>query len=118
MAVVSNKFDGAVKKLIDRYFGQYISVAIGESAEVRKKPAPDTVYQALRELSANAENAVYVGDSDVDMQTAANVPMICVSVTWGFRTDKQLLDAGARKERMIKAPRELLPLLERLSPEG
>jgi phosphoglycolate phosphatase len=118
LAVVSNKFDGAVKKLRDRYFGQYISVAIGESGKVRKKPAPDAVYQALRELSADAENAVYVGDSEVDLTTAVNVPMTCVSVTWGFRTRQQLLDAGAKKEHMITAPQEFLPLLERLHQEA
>jgi phosphoglycolate phosphatase len=117
LAVVSNKFDGAVKKLRDRYFGQYISVAIGESEKVRKKPAPDAVYQALRELSADAESAVYVGDSEVDLTTAVNVPMTCVSVTWGFRTRQQLLDAGAKKEHMITTPQELLPLLERLRQE-
>jgi phosphoglycolate phosphatase len=118
LAVVSNKFDGAVKKLRDRYFGQYISVAIGENEKVRKKPAPDAVYQALRELSADAESAVYVGDSEVDLTTAVNVPMTCVSVTWGFRTRQQLLDAGAKKEHMITTPQELLPLLERLRQEA
>jgi phosphoglycolate phosphatase len=118
LAVVSNKFDGAVKKLIHEYFGQYISVAIGESASVQKKPAPDTVYQALQELSADASKAVYVGDSEVDLTTAVNSKMLCVSVTWGFRTRQQLLDAGAKKEYMITTPQELLPLLEQLSQEG
>jgi phosphoglycolate phosphatase len=118
LAVVSNKFDGAVKKLIRQYFGQYISVAIGESADVQKKPAPDTVYQALKELCADAESAVYVGDSEVDLTTAVNANMPCVSVTWGFRTRQQLLDAGAKKEHMITTPQELLPLLEQLSQEG
>lgn len=118
MAIVSNKFDGAVKKLNERYFGQYISVAIGESATVQKKPAPDTVYQALAELAADVSRAVYVGDSEVDRQTAANVPMTCVSVTWGFRTRKQLLEAGASDAYMIKTPQELLPLLSRLQQEA
>lgn len=117
MAIVSNKFDGAVKKLNERYFDQYISVAIGESATVQKKPAPDTVYQALAELAADASRAVYVGDSEVDRQTAANVPMTCVSVTWGFRTREQLLEAGASDAHMIKTPQELLPLLSHLQQE-
>lgn len=118
IAIVSNKFDGAVKKLNEKYFSQYIRVAIGESAAVQRKPAPDTVYQALAELSADATRAVYVGDSEVDLQTAANVPMTCISVTWGFRTRQQLLDAGADENHMIKTPQELLPLLTRLQQEG
>lgn len=118
MAIVSNKFDGAVKKLNEKYFNKYISVAIGESATVQRKPAPDTVYQALAELAADASRAVYVGDSEVDRQTAANVPMPCISVTWGFRTREQLLEAGASDAYMIKAPQELLPLLSRLRQEG
>ena len=85
---------------------------------VKRKPAPDTVYQALAELSSQAENAVYVGDSEVDIQTAAHVPMRCVSVTWGFRTEEQLLAAGAKPARMIRTPQELLLLLPRLDEEG
>lgn len=111
MAIVSNKFDGAVKQLNEKYFKAYIPVAIGESATVKKKPAPDTVYQALSELACDVSHAVYVGDSEVDRQTAANVPMPCISVTWGFRTKKQLLEAGAREACMINSPQELPPLL-------
>ena len=111
MAIVSNKFDGAVKKLNEKYFKEYIPVAIGESATVKKKPAPDTVYQALSELACDVSHAVYVGDSEVDRQTAENVPMPCISVTWGFRTRKQLLEAGAREACMIKSPQELPQLL-------
>lgn len=118
LAIVSNKFDGAVKKLNEKYFKKYISVAIGESTTVQRKPAPDTVYQALAELSADASQAVYVGDSEVDRQTAANVPMTCISVTWGFRTQEQLLENGASKACMIKAPGELLSLLSHLQQEG
>lgn len=117
LAIVSNKFDGAVKQLNEKYFKQYIKVAIGESATVKRKPAPDTVYQALAELSSQADNAVYVGDSEVDVQTAAHVPMRCVSVTWGFRTEEQLLAAGAKPARMIRTPQELLVLLSRLDEE-
>ncbi len=118
MAIVSNKFDGAVKQLCRKYFGKYIEAAIGESAEVKRKPAPDTVYQALRELSRDASQAVYVGDSDVDIQTAGNVPMPCISVTWGFRTEEQLKKAGAADDFMVKAPQELPSLLTRLRKEG
>lgn len=84
VAVVSNKFDAATKQLCRKYFGDLVEVAIGERADVRKKPAPDTVQEALRELGVSAEGAVYVGDSDVDIETARNCGMPCISVTWGL----------------------------------
>ncbi len=116
LAIVSNKFDGAVKQLCKKYFGEYISVAIGESDRVKRKPAPDTVYQALRELGSDGSRAIYVGDSEVDLQTAQNAKLPCVSVTWGFRTKEQLLNAGA--ELIIRTPQELPDLLARLRAEG
>lgn len=111
MAIVSNKPDRAVKLLGAKFFGEYVQHFHGDREGGQRKPAPDMVYRALRELDSDAEHAVYVGDSEVDLQTAANVPMTCISVTWGFRTREQLLDAGASKEHMIKTPQELLPLL-------
>lgn len=117
LGIVSNKFDAAVKELNGIYFGDRIPSSIGESDKIRKKPAPDTAYQALEELSSTAEQAIYVGDSDVDIATAANVPMRCISVTWGFRNRSQLIEAGAVPELMITSPQELLPLLQRLSQE-
>lgn len=97
MAVVSNKFDTATKELIRHFFGNLIEVAIGENeaAGVRKKPAPDTVNEALRQLGVGKENAVYVGDSDVDIQTARNSGLPCISVLWGFRDREFLLENGA-----------------------
>lgn len=94
MAVVSNKFDTATKELIHHFFGSLIEVAIGENeaAGVRKKPAPDTVNEALRQLGVGKENAVYIGDSDVDLQTARNSGLPCISVLWGFR-DRLFLQA-------------------------
>lgn len=114
MAVVSNKFDGAVKRLCEKYFGGYLEAAIGESADVKRKPAPDTVYRALRELSCDNSRAVYVGDSEVDIQTAKNASLPCINVTWGFRTAGQLKAAGADEKLMIGHPQELLPLLAKL----
>ena len=116
LAIVSNKFDGAVKQLCKKYFGEYISVAIGESDQVKRKPAPDTVYQALRELGSEGSRAIYVGDSEVDLQTAQNAKLRCVSVTWGFRTKEQLVNAGAGL--IIRTPQELPYLLARLQAEG
>lgn len=97
MAIVSNKLDAAVKQLNEIYFKQYINVAIGENeaAGVRKKPAPDTVYTALRELGAKAEDAIYIGDSEVDLATARNAGLPCISVTWGFRDRACLTEHGA-----------------------
>lgn len=97
LAVVSNKFDTATKELIRHFFGNLIEVAIGENeaAGVRKKPAPDTVNEALRQLGVGKEDAVYVGDSDVDLQTARNSGLPCISVLWGFRDREFLLENGA-----------------------
>lgn len=111
MAIVSNKLDAAVKDLNEIYFKDYISVAIGENeaAGVRKKPAPDTVYTALRELGAAADEAVYVGDSEVDIATAKNAGLPCISVTWGFR-DRALLMAHGAKQ-LCDTPQEVWDIL-------
>ena len=112
IAVVSNKFDGAVKGLCQNYFGSRIPVAIGESQGVARKPAPDTVFRALAELGAGAGRAVYVGDSDVDIATARNAGLPCISVSWGFRDADFLTAHGARQ--IVGSPAELEALL--LSP--
>lgn len=96
LAIVSNKADFAVKELCGIYFADTVSVAIGEREGIRRKPAPDTVEQALGELGASREEAVYVGDSDVDIETARNAGMPCISVTWGFRDEEFLRAHGGR----------------------
>ncbi|MBR6180818.1 MAG: HAD-IA family hydrolase [Prevotella sp.] len=95
VAVVSNKFDAATKALCQHFFASLVDVAIGESERVRKKPAPDTVMEALRLLEVEKEQAVYIGDSDVDIATARNSGIPCISVTWGFRDRTFLLGHGA-----------------------
>lgn len=107
LAVVSNKFYAATQELIRHFFPE-ITVAIGEhEAEgIRKKPAPDTVFEALRQLGVGKEKAVYVGDSDVDLQTACNSGLPCISVLWGFRNRDFLLAHGATT--FISRPEELL----------
>jgi len=107
-AVVSNKFDAATKELCRHFFPDTIDVAVGEhEAEgIRKKPAPDTVLQALSQLGVGQEGAVYVGDSDVDIQTARNSGLPCISVLWGFRDREFLLAHGA--ETFVSQPLELL----------
>jgi phosphoglycolate phosphatase len=109
IAVVSNKFDKAVKELSQSYFGEYIKVAIGESKNIAKKPAPDTVFKALEELGSTAEKSVYVGDSEVDVKTAKNSGLVCVGVTWGFRDREVLEQKGA--DYIIDMPQELLNIV-------
>lgn len=109
LAIVSNKVDSAVKTLRTLYFNDTIEVAIGEKEGIRRKPAPDTAVTALQELGASAEDAVYVGDSDVDIQTAANAGMDCISVSWGFRDTAFLQAHGA--SRIIDHPSQLSQLL-------
>lgn len=96
IAVVSNKLDEATKLLCREYFGDNVSVAIGDSEGRNKKPAPDSVLEALRVLGMSVEEAVYVGDSEVDILTASNCGMKCISVTWGFRSREVLEAAGGR----------------------
>ena len=97
MAIVSNKADAAVKELNEIYFRDVIDVAIGENeaAGIRKKPSPDMPIEALNQLGAAPDEAVYVGDSDVDIETAANAGMCCVSCSWGFRSVDFLEEHGA-----------------------
>ena len=109
VAVVSNKFDDAVKSLCHHYFGDRVPVAIGESATVRKKPAPDSALAALDALHIPADRAVYIGDSDVDIQTAKAAGMDCISVTWGFRDADFLLANGA--QRLVGTPEDLAKAL-------
>lgn len=97
LAIVSNKLDTAVKELSNIYFEGIVKTAIGEQDGVAKKPAPDTVYKALEELGMPKEGAVYVGDSDVDVMTAKNAGLPCISVLWGFRDKEFLLAHGATK---------------------
>lgn len=109
LAIVSNKFDSSVKVLCRNYYNEYIKVAIGESQNVAKKPAPDSVFTAIKELGSKVEQSIYVGDSDVDVETAHNAGIKCVGVTWGFRTRETLLNAGA--DYIIDNPVELIPIL-------
>ena len=92
MAVVSNKPDRAVKELAKIYFpGLY---ARGESTDCPRKPAPDMVHKAMEAIGA--EYCIYVGDSDVDIVTAKNAGVPCLSVTWGFRGEEELCTAGGQ----------------------
>lgn len=106
IAVVSNKFYAATQELCRHFFGDYVEVAIGERENIRKKPAPDSVIEALRQLGVSADGAVYVGDSEVDIATARNSGLPCISVLWGFRDKDFLIENGG--VTFIAKPEELL----------
>ena len=106
LAVVSNKPDGAVKALAQAHFPGVFSIAVGEGSNVRRKPWPDSVLAAMEKMGVQKEEALYVGDSEVDVQTASNAGVRCVSACWGFRTKEELAEAGATL--MIDRPLELL----------
>ena len=109
MAIVSNKLQEGVDALSRQYFKTYLDVAIGAREGIQKKPAPDSVIEALRLLDIPKERAVYVGDSEVDIATAQNAQMDCITVTWGFRSRKEQEAAGA--DIFVDKPEEIIPLL-------
>jgi haloacid dehalogenase superfamily, subfamily IA, variant 1 with third motif having Dx(3-4)D or Dx(3-4)E len=111
LAIVSNKIDSAVQDLNHRYFPQ-VDVAIGDRESMRRKPDPDSVYLALEELGKIREEAVYVGDSDVDLATARNAGLPCISVLWGFRDKEFLIAHGATV--FAENPMEILDVLLRM----
>ena len=106
LAIVSNKFYAATQDLAKHFFPDTIKVAIGERETIRKKPAPDTVLEALRQLGASKEGAVYIGDSDVDIMTAKNCGLPCISVLWGFRDKDFLIQHGGTI--FVNKPSEIL----------
>lgn len=110
MAIVSNKADFAVKELNEYYFKEFDMTAIGEREGIDRKPAPDSVFQALQELGVSPDQAVYVGDSEVDLETAKRADLPCISVLWGFREKELLKKHGA--EHFARTADELYSLLE------
>ena len=111
LAIISNKPDRAVQELSDAFFPGLLELSVGESPSVRRKPAPDTVLTAASQIGLSVDQCVYVGDSEVDLQTARNAGMDCISVTWGFRDEAQLIEAGASV--LVRTPEELESLLLR-----
>ena len=105
IGVVSNKFDFAVKELCKKYFEDLVDIAIGQADDVPKKPAPYGVLKAIKLLGA--ENVVYIGDSEVDVQTAKNADIPCIGVTWGFRDRKDLEGA----DFIIDKPHDIINII-------
>ena len=110
-AIVSNKLDAAVKDLHKAFFAEWVDVAIGETETVKRKPAPDMVDEAIRQLSLlhgrdiQKSECIYVGDSEVDLLTAQNAGLPCIAVSWGFRDRAWLVEQGAKT--IIDRPDEL-----------
>ena len=111
IGVVSNKFDKAVKELCRKYFCERVEVAIGEDEQhgIRKKPAPDSVFKAMEILGCDKNSTYYIGDSEVDLETAKNSGWKSISVTWGYKDREFLLSHGA--ENIVEKPREILEIL-------
>ena len=112
LAIVSNKVDFAVKALSKDYFGDRMVSAVGDDPSRSKKPAPDSVWEAMRQMGVTVQEAVYVGDSDVDVITARNAGIPCIAVTWGFRSEESLVAAGA--QHVAREPKEILNIVKAL----
>lgn len=110
MAIVSNKLHPAVQELNKRFFQNFITSAVGESATVRRKPNPDAVLAALHELGSMPEHSLYVGDSEVDLATACNAHLACALVLWGFR-DEPFLRSLKGVYAYLDKPADLLQIV-------
>ncbi len=108
-AVVSNKADYGVQELCKEYFDGLFDYAVGEREGIRRKPAPDAVNEALRVLGMSKSEAVYIGDSDVDFETAKNAELPCISVLWGFRDEEFLREKGATL--FVRDPAEIYDII-------
>lgn len=97
VAIVSNKADEAVQVLCNKFFSGLVSIAVGEHKGINRKPSADMVNMVLRALGVSPCNSVYIGDSEVDILTAENSKMPCISVTWGFKSQGFLLENGAKQ---------------------
>lgn len=109
MGIISNKVDAAVQQLNRQFFETYMDIAIGEREGVRRKPAPDSLLFAMEALNATAETTLYVGDSEVDYETAKAAHLRCALVTWGFRDESELRTLNA--DFYINKAEELLELV-------
>jgi len=105
-AVVSNKPDKAVKELAKAYFGELMDCALGEGAGIARKPSPDMLFEAMKQLGVSSDEIIYVGDSEVDILTTKNAGVECISVDWGFRTRQMLIESGAGI--LVSSPNEIL----------
>ena len=110
LAVVTNKPHSDALPMIGKYFGALLPLTVGKKPEAAAKPAPDSVLAAMKILGADPARTLYVGDTEVDLQTAQNAGIPCVLVSWGYRDRAQLETLGALA--VIDAPEELYPFVE------
>ena len=115
MAVISNKVDFAVKDLNRDFFADYIPIAIGDREGKNKKPAPDSLYEAMELLGVSKEECLYIGDSDVDIETAKNAGIPCIGCAWGFRGRDFLREHGLDDAWILDTPAELPAFLQKLN---
>ena len=113
LAIVSNKIQEAVTPLNKEYFGDRLPVAIGERPGLQRKPAPDMILQALKELNSTPEESIYVGDSEVDVATAENSGLLCIGVTWGFREEALLHELGVKY--IARKAEDIITIIEELN---
>lgn len=110
LSIVSNKIDFAVKALREEFFRDVIDAAVGDCEDTANKPAPDMVHKAMRQLGAELRDCIYVGDTDVDIETAKNSEMPCICVSWGFRSRDELEGYGA--EMIADKPSDILKFVQ------
>lgn len=111
LAVLSNKPDEATRDIIPAFFGDAFTVVHGGREGVCLKPAPDGVFEIYKEMGASSDEVMYVGDTNVDMQTAkAAGAALTVGVSWGFRTRGELRESGA--DVIVDSPLEILNLIK------
>ncbi len=109
LAVVSNKFENAVVDLCKKYFSNTFDVIIGETPQIKRKPAPDMLFEAIKLLKVKREEIYFIGDSEVDLQTAKNADVKCLSALWGFRSKEILLANGGKY--LLNTPKEIFDFL-------
>lgn len=109
IAVISNKGQQEASKLVERFFGDLVDFTVGESPDIRRKPAPDTLLQAIKQMNTTPKETVFVGDSEVDLKAAAAAGVSCISCLWGFRDAEELLAAGAK--HLLDSPSKLFTLI-------
>ena len=110
-AVASNKDEAPVKKLTEMYLKGLFDVVKGNKPDIHRKPAPDMINAILSDLSLTPEDAIYVGDTEVDIETARNSHLPCLSVTWGFRPETFLRARGGK--HFVNHPLEILDFVEK-----
>ena len=113
IAIVSNKIQEGVTPLNKEYFGDRLPVAIGERPGLQRKPAPDMVLQALKELNSTPEESIYVCDSELDLATAENSVLLCIGVTWGFREEALLHELGVKY--IARKAEDIITIIEELN---